>query len=169
MEINDRQYEPDIFCIQQNNKFLSQNFQKPDITPKNVQSAKKKIKTTATKAENSIKANRRTPISFATKALFCYKVEKAGMTRRSAWNHLKAHGYQVGQSHGSCHKWAEKGAHHWMSLIARYGDGAKLSKRKLIFIYLIIFIINCKKKKKKIKKKDFVRKKHNILFLKNVY
>ena len=130
----------DEFCIKQNDHFLNKIFNPRQYTPRNVESAQKKIKSTASKAYNSIKANHRTPITFATKALFCQKVEQLGMTRIQAWKQMKADGYEVGKSPGGCHKWAAKGSHYWMSLIAKHGDKVKLSYCYSWCFYLFLYI-----------------------------
>ena len=136
MKINHNSYDPNQFCINQNNIFINKNFIPPQITSKKVKGAKNKISTTKSKASNSIKENHRTPITFATKAIFCSKVEHAGMNRRQAWNWMNQNGYNVGRSSGSCHKWAAKGSHHWMSLIAKQGDRMKFG-----FIIIIIILL----------------------------
>ena len=120
-------YQADEFCINQNNKFMSRKFIPPQITTRKRRGAQRQIANTRNKAYNSTKSNHRTPITFATKALFCAKVEQAGMSRIQAWKWMKNAGYQVGRSSGGCHKWAAKGSHYWMSLIAKYGDHLKFS------------------------------------------
>ena len=125
--------DTDDFCEKQNDRFFNKNFERSKGIRKKMQTAKKIIKISKTKALNSKKGNHKTPITFSTKVIFCQRVEN-GSTNKAAWLWMKQHGFQVGKSWENCHRWSQKGSGYWINKIAKYGNAEKFS----FFCYLSI-------------------------------
>ena len=126
--------EVNQFCQQQTEKFFNKDFDKTTRVQKKYQTANKIVKREKQKALNSIKKNHRSPISFATKVIFCLKYEN-GKSNKDAWNWCKLNGFNVGKSHTSCHRWSQKGSQYWLKKLAESGiNGQKFSFCMIIII-----------------------------------
>ena len=122
-EFSDEKVTTD-FCEEQNHRFFSKDFDRSRAIRKKMQTAQKIVKRSKTKALNSKKINHKTPVSFATKVIFCRKVE-GGMTNKAAWIWMKQHGFNVGKSWQNCHRWSQKGSGYWINKIAVSGNAEK--------------------------------------------
>ena len=132
------QKEVNQFCQQQTEKFFNKDFDKTTRVQKKYQTANKIVRREKQKALNSIKKNHRSPISFATKVIFCLKYEN-GKSNKDAWNWCKLNGFNVGKSHTSCHRWSQKGSQYWLKKLAESGiNGQKFSFCIIIIIIIII-------------------------------
>lgn len=123
---SDEQNDISQFCQRETERFFNKDFDRTTRVQKKIQTANKIVSKERQKAFNSIKPNHRSPISFATKVIFCLKYEN-GMTNKDAWEWCKKKGFKVGKSHTSCHRWSQKGSQYWLKKLAESGtNGQKL-------------------------------------------
>ena len=95
----------------------------------------KLIRSTITKAKQSINPNKKTAIKYSTKFIFCLRHEKyPKMSLKSIYEQMKCEGFIVGKGSG-INVWAQKGSPYWHKLMIEKGDGAKYA---FIVFYCII-------------------------------